>query len=480
MSEPIISGPIAYLPGSKSAVFFSKGAADAGTSKVNAKGTSLPVKQLQNQLNVAYWGEDNRFPQNIEQQMAYCGVGKAALEWKAKALYGTGIIAGKVTGYKDDGSEIFTPLSGDDAVKKFLARRSLFRFFLEYLMDWSWYSNCFPEIILSKDGKQITDLIHQESCDCRFIQMNAKGETPTVFLSKLWGLQADQYAKFDPKKRLKGLMESKTEPTEVDNEFVKALHCIDMYNAVESLKGIAEKLKTKKGLKSAILPVNFPSVNKTYYQVPAWDGARLAGWVEIASKVPAMIKHFLNKAKKVKRHIEVPETFFPSRYGKEKWASMDEAAQRKARMDLLKEMDAFLTNPESDFDSFVTFFDVDPHNKSEYGRIKINNIDDKASIEKDLVTTSAADIQLLTAMGIHPTLVGGGTIGTGQQRSGGSDQREAWLLYTAKLALERQVMLEPLYLVRDYNGWDDDIEFRIRDTVLTTLDTGKGTEKKLS
>jgi len=68
---------------------------------------------------------------------------------------------------------------------------------------------------------------------------------------------------------------------------------------VESLKKIADKLRSARkasDFKSAILPVNFPSVNKTYYQIPSWDGARLGGWVEIACKVPSLIKTLYNKA----------------------------------------------------------------------------------------------------------------------------------------------------------------------------------------
>ncbi|HYC28385.1 MAG TPA: hypothetical protein VEB42_06200 [Chitinophagaceae bacterium] len=480
----VVSGNVAFLAASETAVFFSKGSADAGASKVNVKGTALPIKQLQNQLNVAFWGEDNRYPQNVEQQMAYCGVGKQGLEKKAKALYGAGIIPGRVKDLADDGkTEIFEPLKrggADKHIYTFLEKRSMFRFWMEYFMDWSWYSNCFPETILSKDCTTITDLVHQESCDARFRQMNGKGEIDTVYLSKLWGAAGDQYAKFDPKKRMKGLIENKTDLFLEDNEFVKQLHCIDMYNPVESLTTIAQKLKGRKGLKSAILPVNFPSPNKTYYQVPSWDGARLAGWVEIASKVPAILKHFFNKARKIRRHIEVPEDFFPIRFGAEKWRSMDADKQTKARKDLLKEMDAFFTKEDADFNTFISFYNYDKVTKAEHGRWKITNVEDTSSIDKDLITSSAADIQILTAMGIHPTLVGGGTIGTGQQRSGGSDQREAWLLYTAMLGLERQVALEPLYLVRDFNKWDEDIVFRVRDTVLTTLDQGKGTEKKVS
>src|SRR5204863_2766543 len=126
--------------------------------------------------------------------------------------------------------------------------------------------------------------VHQESCDARFKQMNENGVIDTVYLSKMWGTSSSQFAKFDPDKKILGIMENPTRLTEVDNKFLKAIDCIDMYDALESTKSIAEKIKDKEGLKSAIFPVNYPSVNKTYYQVASWNGARLVGWVEIACK----------------------------------------------------------------------------------------------------------------------------------------------------------------------------------------------------
>ena len=143
-------------------------------------------------------------------------------------------------------------------------------------------------------------------------------------------------------------------------------------------------------------------------------------------------------------------------------------------------MDKFLTGEESAFKSFVSFYKIDPYKGGDMGQVKITTIKDESTIDKELLTGSAADIQFLVSAGIHPTLFGAGTIGTGQQRSGGSDIREAFLVYNASLKLERKVMLAPLYLTRDYNGWDKDIQFRIQETVLTTLDQGHGTEKKLS
>lgn len=486
--------PVAYLAESKSSVFFSAGSASAGTFSVQ-KGTALPIRQLQNALNVAFWGEDNRFPQNIEQQMAYCGVGKSALDWKARALWGNGIIPGKIIGYEEEGKkDIFQPLDRAKykVVYDMIENRRMFRFFLEYLQDWTWFFNCFPEAILSKDGKTITGLVHQESCDSRFQQMNDQAQVEKVFLSKLWGAAGDQYAKFDPKKRLRGLMENPIDITAIDGKFVKQLDCVDPYDPVNSLKKIADRLnKTRKAteLKSAIIPSNYPSPNKTYYQVPYWDGARLGGWVEIASKIPALIKALYNKAFRIKYHIQVPESYFEKMYGVEGWSAMKSDEKTRKRRDLLKKMDDFLSGEENAFKSFLSTFDIDPIDKKEYGLLKIVAVDDKSSLDKEMITQSAADVEILIAMQVHPSLFSAGMTGSIMRSGGGSgsDIREAYLVYTALLNLERNVMLEPLYLIRDYNRevggmkeWESDIVFRIRDTVLTTLDTGKGTTKTVS
>jgi hypothetical protein len=500
MSDSIvISGPVAFLSTSKSAVYFSKTNTTAGTYSSNARGTSPDVKKLQNLLDVAFWGEDNRFPQNIENQMRYCGVGKAGLDWKARALWGSGIIAGKVTDIIDGGkTEVFEVVKPADnpLIYKTLNDRRFHRFMLEYLQDWAWFGNCFPEAILSYDTKTITGWVHQESCDSRFKQMNDRGEIDKVFLSKLWGATSDQYAKFDDKKAIRGLVNSPNNLENlatVDNKFIKSVDCIDMYDALESLTEIAKNQRSSKGLaaaKSAILPVNYPSVNKTYYQVPAWDGARMAGWVEIASKIPSMIKMLYEKAFSIKYHVEIPETYFEEKYGVEKWATMGEnngSEQVAAKKELLKQMDEYLTGNENAYKTFVSFFNYDKHEGVEFGRIKITPIEDKTNLDKEIITQSAADNQLMVAMGLDPVLFGAGSFGSGQQRSGGSDKREAYLMYTAGLQLERNVLLEPLYLMKEFNRevggvseWEEGIVFRFRDTVLTTLDQNTGTVKKVS
>jgi len=478
----VMAGPVAYLPESEAAVFFSKPSASAGTAN-NYQGTVAPIRKMENKLNIAFWGEDNRFPQNIATQMAWCGIGKEALNWKAEMLYGNGIVPGKITGVEDDGTEIFAPLdrAKNKAIYSFIEKSLHNRFWLEYFQDWVWFGNCFPELILSKDAKKITGFVHQESCDARFTQMNATGRMEYVYLTKLWGADKDQYAQFDPTKAIRGVMNTSGNPDLIEDKFLNKVDCIDMYNPLKSLTEIGDKLlqaRGKNAFKSAIFPTNYPSPNKTYYQVPAWDGARLAGWAEIAAKIPALMKALYEKAFRIRYHIQVPDTFFVDKY--EDWDKKDDNQKLQARKDLLDEMSKNLSGSENAYKSFITFYKIGGQDHKEYGNLKITEVPDTSKLDKEFITQSAADIQLVSAMGIDPTLFSAGTIGTGQQRSGGSDKREAFLIYCARLFLQRQVALEPMYLVRDYNEWGDDIVFRFRDIVLTTLDTGKGTEKKLS
>jgi hypothetical protein len=305
--------------------------------------------------------------------------------------------------------------------------------------------------------------------------MNDKGEMNTVYLSKLWGAQKDQFVKFKKDGGVRGLA-TDTKLTTVDNKYIKQLRAIDMYYPLSDL---TEAVKS--GNRNVILPVNFPSTNKTYYQLASWDGARLSGWIEIAAKMPAMFQALYENAFNIKYHIEMPEEYFAKKFGEERWESMSNDERRAARGEVLLDMNKFLSGTDNVGKSLVTYFDVDKHTKQELGHVKISAIDNKSTVDKDLMTSNAADRQIIMSIGVDPALFGAGMIGGPAGSAGsGSDKREAWLIYTATLHQERQLILEPLNLTRDYNQWDPELEFRFRDTILTTLDKGKGTEKKLS
>jgi hypothetical protein len=84
------------------------------------------------------------------------------------------------------------------------------------------------------------------------------------------------------------------------------------------------------------------------------------------------------------------------------------------------------------------------------------------------------------AMMLNPNVLGAGMPGgvySGNQ--GGSNIREAFLVNIANAWLDRQNLLDPLEAFLQYNGVTG-VQLRFRNTILTTLDTGAGTTKKLS
>lgn len=485
--EVVIDDKVAFLPRSGAAVFFSRPSMAAfsgtGSSGTGNNGTSVPMPQIITDLvpDLAPWGEDNLFPQHIVAQLNYCGVAKEVLDWKARALYGAGLFWGKVKGYKDDGTEIFEiakPGSNKDIEDWMRLNGNLSRYFLEFNQDWYHFANCFPEMIFTNDRKKVARLIHQESCDCRYKQAGDDGIIKSVYLSKTWSDLNDQLVAFKKKPGFKSKESLPANgPKLVDNRFVKERRAIDMYNALEDLQLAAKEKHT-----NVILPVNYPSPNKTYYQLAVWDGARLSGWLEIAAKIPTMLKTLYEKAFNIKYHIEIPEAYWERRFGAEAWNSMNPEERKAAKSELLRSMDEFLAGAENAHKALVSYFDIDRQTGTEYGRIKITPVDTKTNIDKEQLASSMANSEICFSNGVNPDLIGAGAPGGPYSGSAGSGSniREAYLTYTSMLKLEREVILEPLKVIQQYNGWDPELQWRFRDVVLTTLDQGKGTEKKLS
>ena len=59
-------------------------------------------------------------------------------------------------------------------------------------------------------------------------------------------------------------------------------------------------------------------------------------------------------------------------------------------------------------------------------------------------------------------------------------RRVKCLVNIANAWVDRQNLLDPIYLMLRSWGYGDDIQLRYRNTILTTLDTGAGTKKTLS
>lgn len=462
---------VAYLSSSRASVFI---------SEENKPSTPVLPKivQMEKKLDVAPWGEDNKFPQNIVTALEACGIAQSTLKRIASSLWGGGLIYGKVIDIDAGGNEVFQQAKPGDFVEvdKFWKENRIPRYFAESTLDWAYYANCFPELILNKAANKIVRIVHQESCDCRFKQMDESGAINTVYISKLWGATKEQFVRFD---RTKSVGNSSTlKPDTVDSKYVHSLPAIDPYFPLDSLRELINK---RKKLASFILPLNFPSPNKTYYQLASWDGARVSGWIDIASRVPNMLKIMYEKSFSIRYHIEIPERYFERRFGEDVWKNLDAAKKKATRLELLEAMDKYLAGDENAEKTFVSYFEIDHIDKKEFGRIKITPIETTSKTDKDLLTSGTANSEIMIAMGVNPNTIGAGKPGgVYASNQGGSNIREGKLEHDSSLALERQLLLEPFQLIKEFNEWPDELQFRFKDTVLLTLDKGKQTETKIS
>ena len=467
MSVHNASASISYITNAQASVFF----ASADSSNPRKSTATAIIASIQNDLDIAPWGEDNRFPQNIVNQLSKGSPLQASLNIKSKSLWGNGVVFGTLV----NGNFVKANTGDFPQVDEFFYNNDIPRFFAELNLDYVYFANCFAELIFDKARKNIVRIIVQESCDCRFKQMNDKGDIDKVYISKLWGAAHDQYVKFDPKKTIRGLMyaDNSSIPAKVDNKFIKSRRALDMYFPQDGLKMAVEKSEV-----SVILPINYPSPNKTYYQLAHWDAVRQSGWVEVATLVPNMLKQMYEKAFTIKYHIEIPEEYLKKRVGTAEWGKLDIAGKKKEKENLLKSIDEFLAGSDNAHKSLITFFESSVDGK-ELNRVKITPIESKNTIDKDLLTSGTANSELLFALEMNPNMIGAGKPGgVFSSNQGGSNIREAKTAHDMLLNLDRHMTLAPLRVIAQFNQWPKNLVFRHEDIEMTTLDKGVETVAK--
>lgn len=438
------------------------------------------VKKVESDLNIAEWGEDNRFPQNIEKEVAKCSVARTGLEFKSKSLWGAGLVYGEVIGFDDKGNELFKQAKPGDfpEIDEFFDDNNIPLFFAELNLGYAYYYNSFPEIILSKDGSKITNIVSQEPCDCRFKQRDAKGNIDTVVISKLWGIPEDQFVKFDTSatELRQTLYAGNREKLKVDNKFFIRRKALNPRFPNQSFKKLVED-----GARQVIFPICFPSNNKTYYQLAHWDAVRVVGWMEIATKVPQVIKALYENGFTLRYHIEIAKDYYKAVFGTSKWENFTEEQQSEKRKEVLDKMNEFLSGSDNAYKTFITHFDCHPVTKEKLEMVNIHVLDVKTNVDKDLLTSGTANSEILFALGVNPNILGAGKPGgvfSGNQ--GGSNIREGKTVHDALLDIDRKMQLKLFYLIKKFNKWPTKAQFRFKDTVLLTLDKGAGVESKTS
>ena len=248
----------------------------------------------------------------------------------------------------------FRPVDGQtavpDALTEFAFRNNLDRFFIEQAMDMKYFFFTVTCIILDRDGKNIVQIRHKESCYCRFEQADDHGRINHVF-----------YANW-----LKGSV------TGDDVEIIPLLDYNDPYGDLRVRLGFdpdpatgecRRPLKTDpagrptRDRKFAIL-TRFPTPGFQYYPVPFYTSIFRDSWYDIYELIGKGKRAKIRNSAPPRFQIEVHKDYWDNLCDQE---GITDPVKRKARIALEKRnIEQFITGSANIGKTWITGYYVDP------------------------------------------------------------------------------------------------------------------------
>ena len=428
-------------------------ASGSPTKQVQESDTALTIGKHQ----VSPWGDNNDFPVTADTKINSNTVLWSGLKYKLQLFMGQGIFPCRVTGYNPDGSETIEMIT-DDSVKKFIRSRKVRRYLQNAYRDVLKFGTAFPELIFSENGSKIVGINTINAKHCRYVEMK-KGILEYAIVSGMFTASGGEVA-----------------GTPAEKKDYDVLPVLDIYDPESHLERL--RLARKIAGKNFIYPLGNYFSNNDYYPTPDWWTAYNAGWIDISSKVPEFLKAVYTNQISWLWHVKIPYAYWEKRY------PLNEFKDKKEREDLIQDdmdlIEVNLTGTEGARKAIFSMFEVNHQGKPEEQWI-IESLDNKYKSDQQMIESAVADSNILFAIGVNPTVMGAGLPGAGPYagKTGGSDIRESFLVNVALAWLDRQNILDPLETMLEFNGVKD-VELRFRNTILTTLDTGKGTQKVVS
>lgn len=420
--------------------------ADTG-AMVTRKDKPRPIKEKDPETNkeMAYWGDMNDFPQQIDSIIRKNADFGSMLNFLSGMLYAGGIDY-HVKTINDDGTF--------QIEKKYIHAAEQFKkrnwhYAHSAVNDIFRYINIFPSFTLTKDGEEIYWLTCKPAKHCRLAKQKDDGSIPAVYVSANWD-----------------------EINDVHDEYVKK------YPLIPYLTGSADWLRENKGKQySWIYHLAMPTGN-TYYQLAHWYGLVESKWLDLANEIPKFKIAVMQNQITIKYHVEMPDYWMDWKYPN--WDRLASEKQKELTEAEFKNFNDFLKGSEKAGKTITSTFKTDKHSKEAYPGWKITPIDDKIKDGLYLEDSTEATMKMFAAIGLDPALFGV-VPGKGGSNRSGSDKREAMNIAISFLQRQADIVLKPYELASDYNGWNTEKQqllWHFKKPYLQTLDQVKPEERK--
>lgn len=393
------------------------------------------------------WGDGNDFPQVADGIITQTGVLNTGLKFLRNLTIGQGVFPCTVEGIDDNGNEVLKAID-NPGVREFLSGRMVRRYMEKTLRDHLKFGVGFAQMIPSITGNSFAGINPLNALYCRVTEM--KGTEQYCVVSGKFPDTPTEFNKF----RLL---------SEYDPEW-------DL-----SLLSSEGKIKNQ----SFVYAVRDSWSNNDHYSCPVWWSAKLAGWIDIAHSVPKFLLKAYENQVTLKWHIQIPYAFWEKKFPYSNYPEGSDTRKQEIQK-YMQSVEDNLCGRENAEKPLITMYAVNEGNGRIEEEWKITALDNKSKDAEKLVTSAAANSEILFSLMINPNVLGAGMPGgayAGNQ--GGSNIREAFLVNIANAWIDRQNILDPLECFLRFNGVKN-VSLRYRNTILTTLDSGAGTKKVLS
>ena len=436
--------------GSRGLYLSTMGAPEQKPKKLATPQQADPDKTSIENFYVSDWGAGNNFPHFSDDIINSVSVLNSGLKFIRNFTLGQGIFPVTVEGFDDNGNEVLKPVA-DQNIRAFANSRMVRRYLEKATRDYLKFGPAFVQLLPNADGSQLVGINTINAKYCRLTVVNTNGTIEKCIVSGKWP----------------------DSPSSTDYTIHDVL---DEYDPEADLK----RRQYAKGIKgkSFVQVIRDSWSNNEYYSSPVWYSAYTAGWIDIAKAIPSFLKKAYMNQITWKWHVQIPYAFWDRKFPESEYP--DVALRSQAISKFMDEIEDNLCGTANANKPVFTMFEVGPNGRTEEQWI-ITPLQNKLSSEQDLISSAAANSEILFSLMVNPNVLGAGMPGgayAGNQ--GGSNIREAFLVNIANAWLDRQNLLDPLETFVRFNGAPQNMEWRFRNTILTTLDTGAGTKKTLS
>jgi hypothetical protein len=423
-----------YLKGSKAVIITSDVMAALKPSIANAPEITLKVKNnLGASGKIELWGDDNLYPETVVKTARKNAIIPSIIDKFSRAIYGSGLVCG----VRDDAGK-FIPRPFKE-FKDFTKLSDPLTYLHRATRDFLYFNQPVPEFILSQDRAKIVSLNAQHSANLRWEKMNEKGQIKNSYLNAQW---------------------SEVKETDTTTQILPVVH--QSYDTVSQIANLGKKAF------NVIYKYQVFSELEHYYPAVDWHSAFSSGWVDVANDIPQFKRYLMRNLATVNYEILIKDWYWDRRF--KGYKTMSEEDKISSRKIVYKELNNFITGIEMAGKSLlVDIWTQAPGyiQDSKYGAsFEIKPVDSTDFTGKFNQDIQEANTMIMFAMGLDPSLFGSMP---GTERSGGSDKREAYNIWITLIDLYAHIILKPYEIIRDYNGWNPDMEFSFGHSILQTL-----------